>query len=186
MYKIKKSVISFDYDNILATPIIGSKREDLKTVADCLLVERHVREWYTEEFPGDPMGKQITGDLSWYDLLERMRCGEDIYRVLGVLDSRIRERVMAHLAKLLNVPYDVVYELWLKNERNLLWGMYDEGRLVSEERLVTFKRYAISNAHNLERMIHRLTEEELEQVKRLATALLQKREAKALFGEQAA
>lgn len=165
--KVKKVVVSFDFDAILQTPVIGSKREDIKKVEDCLLVEKDVQSWYTETYPADSMGGQITDALSWYDLLELMRQGRDIYSVLGVTDSLVRERVMGKLAKLLNVPYDAVYRLWLRDEGYTLYGEYDDGRCVREERYVSFKRDAFSNLHDLEAMLGRLTKEEKETVRRM-------------------
>lgn len=124
--KIMAVVMTFDFDRILETMVIGSKRKDVRTIADCLLVEKHVQEWYTEQFESDPIGRQITDALSWYDLLEYMRRGENICEVIGVEDSLVRERVMGHLAKLLNVPYDVVYRLWLRDERKCIFNEEEE------------------------------------------------------------
>ena len=39
--------------------------------------------------------------------------GYDVYNILGVGDSMIRERVFEELSKILGVDYDVIYQKWL-------------------------------------------------------------------------
>ena len=42
-----------------------------------------------------------------------MRQHEDVYDILGVGDSLVRERVFKHLSELTLLPYDVFYNMWL-------------------------------------------------------------------------
>lgn len=166
--KVKAVVMSFDFDRILETIVLGSKREDVSTIADCLLVEKHVREWYCEQFESDPMGVKITDALSWYDLLEQMRKGRNIYSIIGVGDSIVRERIMGHLAKLLNVPYEVVYRLMLRDNFEVAYGEYDDGGCVRCENFVEFKRPSFSNATSMEFVLfNRLSLDECRDLKRL-------------------
>lgn len=73
---------------------------------------RSIREWYAVVFPSDELASKIQ-DISFYDLVDRMNHGEDVYEILGVKDSIVRERVFDEAAKLLHVDYDAVYKKWL-------------------------------------------------------------------------
>ena len=75
-------------------------------------VYQSIREWYIAEYPSDELGSKI-GGLTFRDLVEGMNRGEDVYSLLGVGDSVVREHVFAELAKLLQVDYDMVYDKWL-------------------------------------------------------------------------
>lgn len=75
--------------------------------------ERNVSDWYLDSFPSDTLGKDIRDDLTWPSLLQRMRQHEDVYDILGVGDSLVRERVFTHLSELTMLPYDVFYNMWL-------------------------------------------------------------------------
>lgn len=176
IYKVNSIVVEFDLDAILETPVIGSKREDIKKVEDCLLVEKHVQDWYTENYPDDELGRNLTDALSWYDLLDQMRRRRDIYNVIGVEDSLVRERVMGHLAQLLNVPYEVVCRLWLFDGDYTALGEYDEqGVCVRREQFENFKRPSFSYQNSLEHVLmKRMTLAECRDVKRLAEAKLHK------------
>ena len=175
-HKVKSVVMEFDFDRILETIVLGGKREDVSTIADCLLVEKHVQEWYCEQFESDPLGVEITDALSWYDLLEQMREGRDIYGIIGVGDSIIRERVMAHLAKLLNVPYEVVYRLMQRDEFEVAYGEYDDGGCVRCENFAMFKRPSFSNVSSMEFVLfNRLSLDECRDLKRLIDVRLSNR-----------
>ena len=73
---------------------------------------KSIREWYAAVFPSDELASKIQ-DISFYDLVDRMNHGEDVYEILGVKDSIVRERVFDETAQLLHVDYDAVYKKWL-------------------------------------------------------------------------
>lgn len=75
--------------------------------------EKNVGDWYMDAYPSDTLGGKIDGDLTWPSLLQRMRQHEDVYDILGVGDSVIRERVFERLSELTLLPYDVFYNMWL-------------------------------------------------------------------------
>lgn len=110
----KKTIVTIEYnlDDVLEHHMPTLNGETMKA-ADALRKETFVRTWYMDHYPTDPMGDDIEGRLSWYDLLERMRCGEEFYDIIGVCDSMIRERCFAHLAKLTVLPYEAIYRTWL-------------------------------------------------------------------------
>lgn len=72
-----------------------------------------VREYYLNEYPTDPLGEEIV-DVTFADVLDALNAGKNVYGVIGVGDSVVREGVLTGLSKLLNVPYRDVYNLWLK------------------------------------------------------------------------
>lgn len=76
-----------------------------------------VREWYIEKYPSDNLGNEIYDELTWANILEDMRVGENIYDILGVRDSVVRERVFEKLSEMMEVPYDVLYYLWVYGDR---------------------------------------------------------------------
>ena len=73
---------------------------------------KNIKGWYAAEFSSDELASQIH-DISFYDLIDRMNHGENVYEILGVKDSIVRERVFDEAAQLLHVDYDAVYKKWL-------------------------------------------------------------------------
>lgn len=77
-----------------------------------------IKNWYCIEYPTDDVGNEINPDLTFNDLIIAMYYREDCYRVLGVSDSLIRERVFEKLADIFVTGYDDIYELWLGDPEN--------------------------------------------------------------------
>lgn len=75
-----------------------------------------IREWYMDEYPTDELGEEIREGLTFYDLYEAMDNYMDVYNVLNVNDSIVRERVFSELADLMDVDYDYIYQQWLKTK----------------------------------------------------------------------
>lgn len=76
--------------------------------------ESDIRHWYMNEYKSDELGKDIKGDATFKKLFVALVKGYDVYTVLGVSDSVIRERVFAKLADILGINYTFVYNLWIK------------------------------------------------------------------------
>ena len=74
-----------------------------------------IREFYVAKYPSDDMGDGINPTATFAGLLNQLIVGGDVYAYLYVYDSIIRERLFEGLAEELNVKYDYVYDLWLKN-----------------------------------------------------------------------
>lgn len=72
-----------------------------------------IKEWYKATYKDDELGDRINDDASWSDLWEKLCKGFDIYDVIGVEDSVVRERLFEELAEILECDYDVVYYTWL-------------------------------------------------------------------------
>ena len=81
------------------------------------LLDQDVREWYIEEFPDDDLGYDLYEGLTFDEMRQVLRNGEDFYDWCGCGDSVIRERLFAELADILEVDYDDIYETWLHPNR---------------------------------------------------------------------
>lgn len=68
--------------------------------------------WYESWYPEDSIGCHVA-DNAFIDLLDALNNGMDVYDVIGVEDSIVRERLFGHLAELIGVSYDEVYDKWL-------------------------------------------------------------------------
>lgn len=77
-----------------------------------------IKNWYCIEYPSDDLGDEINPELTFNDLIIAMYYREDCYRVLGVGDSLIRERVFEKLADIFVKSYDDIYNLWLGDPEN--------------------------------------------------------------------
>lgn len=73
-----------------------------------------VFKWYLSNYPEDELAFQQLYDLvTFEDVYRTLLEGNDVYAVLGVQDSVIRERVFGELAKLLGKSYNDIYDLWM-------------------------------------------------------------------------
>ena len=72
-----------------------------------------VKEWYLKEYNTDELGKEINEEITFYDIFYALDRYKDIYEILGVEDSMVRERVFQKLADIMKVEYNYIYEQWL-------------------------------------------------------------------------
>ena len=63
----------------------------------------------------DSMAQDIDHDLTFGMLLEGMENGEDVYEMMGVGDSVLREKVFIALTEITGYDYDYFYNMWLRN-----------------------------------------------------------------------
>lgn len=63
-------------------------------------LQSNVREWYLHTFPTDNLGEEIAADIAFSDLYGRS--STEVYEILGVEDSVIRERVEEQLREITN------------------------------------------------------------------------------------
>ncbi len=75
-----------------------------------------LRDYYCSVYPSDELGVEIDETVTFYDLFDALDRYRDVYDVIGVGDSVIRERLFYALAKLMDVPYKEVYDQWLMGE----------------------------------------------------------------------
>jgi hypothetical protein len=86
-----------------------------------------IKDFYTKEFPTDPLGKELDDKKTFKDVWNALLKGNDVYKTFGVGDSVIRERIFEQLAKLKSVDYDVIYNAWLSK------GMLTESEILSKK-----------------------------------------------------
>lgn len=80
-----------------------------------LKMKTSVKALITVLYPDDDLCQEIDDNITFGDVKEALDKGIDIYNVIGVDDSVIREYVFKTLADILNVSYDDIYALWMKN-----------------------------------------------------------------------
>lgn len=76
-------------------------------------METSIKEWYMSAFPTDELGCELNDSSTFAHLLTALDNGQDVYDVLGVGDSIIRERVFRQLSEMMNVDYSYIYNKWL-------------------------------------------------------------------------
>lgn len=72
-----------------------------------------VKDWYIKEYTTDELGQEINEKITFYDIFYALDRYKNIYEVLGVGDSLVRERVFKKLANIMRVDYNYIYEQWL-------------------------------------------------------------------------
>ena len=75
-----------------------------------------IKDWYTKTYPTDDLGEEIDSKNNFKDVWLALHQGTNVYDVLGVGDSVVRERVFEELSKIFEVDYDYVYKKWLDSD----------------------------------------------------------------------
>lgn len=83
---------------------------DTKKISDAKRI--NVRKWYMKTYPTDELGDEIDKRISLWDVYEYLSQGRDAYKIIGVGDSIVRERIFEKLSKVLGVDYDTIYNMW--------------------------------------------------------------------------
>ena len=107
-------------------------------------LQSNVREWYLHTFPTDDLGKDIAADVAFSDLYGRK--STEIYEILGIEDSVIRERVEDQLREITS-PTEKIEIPVVKNlaqlKRTVKVGMefeitdHTRPECVGEKRIIT-------------------------------------------------
>ena len=74
----------------------------------------NVKEWHLITFPYDELGEDINPEITFSDVFYTLDKGKDIYELIGVADSLVRERIFLELSNLSGHTYDEIYNKWLK------------------------------------------------------------------------
>lgn len=72
-----------------------------------------IKEWYTKEYASDDLGEELNENITFMDLFETLDRHKDVYELIGVSDSIVRERLFEKLAEIMEVDYDYIYEQWI-------------------------------------------------------------------------
>lgn len=73
----------------------------------------NVKAFYQYKYPTDELSKEIDSNISFEMVFECLDNYGNIYDLIGVGDSLIRERIFEALAEIMNVKYDYIYHQWL-------------------------------------------------------------------------
>lgn len=76
-----------------------------------------IKDWYRTTYATDELGEEIDGKVTFLDLKNALDNEEDVYEVIGVGDSLVRERCFEKLAGICGVGYDDIYDRWLHGAR---------------------------------------------------------------------
>jgi uncharacterized protein (UPF0254 family) len=80
-----------------------------------------IKDWYMKNYPTDDLGEELNDEVTFEDMWNEDYKEYNIYQVMGVGDSVIRERLFEHLAEIKGVSYDAVYR------KLFLTGNYAQG-----------------------------------------------------------
>lgn len=72
-----------------------------------------LKEWYTTNYPSDELGAEINPDSTFQNLFDALDRYRDVYEVIGVGDSLVRERLFEGLTDVTHYDYDTIYNQWL-------------------------------------------------------------------------
>jgi len=75
-----------------------------------------IKDWYIKTYPKDDLGEELNDDVTFNDLWNGIHKKEDVYEIMGVDDSIIRERLFEHLSEIKGVDYDYIYKKWLDSD----------------------------------------------------------------------
>ena len=93
-----------------------------------MIVYNHndIKEWYQATYPDDDMGEDIIPNTDWRTLWLALLSNQDIYDIIGVGDSVVRERIFQELADTMGVDYNVVYYVWLDDKTKALISLIEK------------------------------------------------------------
>lgn len=94
----------------------GVKKRSLMSVAHLVdWKSEGIKKWYIRSYPTDDLGEEINDTITFKDLWDGLHQKQDVYEIIGVGDSIVRERLFQYLSLLYNVDYSYVYDLWLSS-----------------------------------------------------------------------
>lgn len=72
----------------------------------------NVKNWYVETYPTDELGQDINPKIEFTNVLNTLDNYSDIYDLIGVGDSIIRERLFQKLSEITGQTYTEIYDKW--------------------------------------------------------------------------
>tara|TARA_Y100000385_G_scaffold132000_1_gene137302 strand:+ start:115 stop:387 length:273 start_codon:yes stop_codon:yes gene_type:complete len=73
-----------------------------------------LKEYYTRTYKSDELGEELNNNVTFVDLFECLDNYQDVYDLIGVYDSLLRERLFEKLAQMMCVDYDYIYNQWME------------------------------------------------------------------------
>jgi len=74
----------------------------------------NVKNWYVETYPTDKLGQNINPKIEFTNVFDTLNNYGDIYQLIGVSDSIIRERLFQKLSEITKQTYKEIYDKWLE------------------------------------------------------------------------
>jgi hypothetical protein len=97
----------------------GVKKKSLMSMAHLVIADMRaekIKDWYTKNHPTDDLGEELDEDVTFADLMNALNNKKEIYEVMGVGDSVIRERLFERLTWMYDESYDTIYNKWLDSD----------------------------------------------------------------------
>jgi len=73
----------------------------------------NVKAFYLDKYPTDELSQEIDENINFKMVFDCLDNYGNIYDLIGVGDSLIRERIFEALAEIMNVKYNYIYDQWL-------------------------------------------------------------------------
>ncbi len=107
---------SCDIINEIEENLIALEKEQQKVQeTQAFNMDSDIHSWYAATYPDDMLGEEIYTGVTFQKLYDMLSV-DDIYSIMGVDDSSIRERCFSKIAELMQVDYSVIYDKWLNSE----------------------------------------------------------------------
>lgn len=100
-------------------------------------LKNNVKDYYAKNYADDELGNNIKDNVTFLQLYRALKDNTDIYNLLGIADSTVRERVFKELAKILNTNYDYVYNIWQNGTTDGQPNIIKETKTLNEEEVVS-------------------------------------------------
>lgn len=100
-------------------------------------LKNNVKDYYAKNYADDELGNNIKDNVTFLQLYRALKDNTDIYNLLGIADSTVRERVFKELAKILNTDYDYVYNIWQNGTTDGQPNIIKETKTLNEEEVVS-------------------------------------------------
>jgi len=97
------------------------------------LKKTKLKNWYTKNYPTDDLGEAINPNVSFKDLWDCLHNNQDVYKLIGVGDSVIRERLFDQLSEMTGHSDDNYVTNLYYNYQNLPeseWSEYPKETMV--------------------------------------------------------
>ena len=79
-----------------------------------------VHQWYVSKYPDDDQAVGLRRGFTFMDVIDAINDGRDIYKVIGIGDSVIRERIMDEAAWRYEIDYSSIYNTWFDGTGKLI------------------------------------------------------------------
>jgi hypothetical protein len=119
------------------------------------LKKTKLKNWYTKNYPTDDLGEEINPNVSFKDLWDCLHNNQDVYKLIGVGDSVIRERLFDQLSEMTGHSDDNYVTNLYYNYQNLPeseWSEYPKETMAVAEEYVNPKyisHYKIKNTNEI-------------------------------------